>query len=125
MNLGVLTLLLAVGISPPLAYLPAIGVSIVSNFVLNRILTFRYALGRSIGGQFVGFLCASMIGASAQYLTACSIVNHIPSFIYRDFHPQLAALAGILVGFVFNFLINRHFVFRVERRATDSAGEIL
>lgn len=109
-NLIALTLLLWLGTSNQIALAGGIGVSVISNFLLNRRFTFSYARDRNPWKQFMGFVAASAIGivvnyAVALYLTL-AVLADTPSAIY------LAALSGIACGMIFNFLANRFVVFR-------------
>ncbi len=106
-NLFVLTILIWFNVIVELAVALAIGVSMVSNFVLNRRFTFSSARDDSIIKQFLGFVGASAIGAVVNYAITLYTLTLIPTLI-----PQLAALVGILGGMFFNFAINRFFVFK-------------
>lgn len=112
-NLGTLTALLAlqVAVSPALAV--AIGVSMISNFVLNRRFTFAYAMDDSMSKQFLGFVSASALGAVVNYLVAKNLVEAFPHLI-----PQLAAFLGIVAGSGLNFLFNRFAVFKYKHYRT-------
>jgi len=106
-NLAVLSRLVAVGVEEQAAVAGAIGVSIVSNFALNRRFTFDYARGDNIWKQFVGFVGACALGAVANYFVTLAT---------RDAFPHLplwvAALVGVGAGLVFNFMFNRFIVFK-------------
>ncbi|MDT8345507.1 MAG: glycosyltransferase family 2 protein [Thermohalobaculum sp.] len=109
-NLVVLTLLAAAGLPEAVALGGGIGVSLVSNFALNRRFTFSYARHENIWRQFVGFVGASTVGMAVNYAVALSLI----SSILRD-EPlglQIAAVAGVGCGMLFNFIGNRFFVFR-------------
>jgi len=109
-NLSVLTLLLWLGAANSIALAAGIGVSVLSNFALNRRFTFSYARDRSIVKQFFGFVAASGIGMLVNYALALYLVEQVlpdtPSAVY------VAALSGIAAGMLFNFLGNRFVVFR-------------
>ena len=104
-NIGLLTLLLAAGLSNKAAIALAIGISLVWNFILNRRFTFSYARGQSIVKQFIGFASTCSIGALANYFVTLVIWQ---SFSYK----QVAAAIGILAGTIFNFIGSRYLVFR-------------
>lgn len=106
-NLLVLTLLIGFNVTVELAIALAIGVSMVSNFVLNRRFTFSHARNGSIIKQFLGFVGASSVGAAVNYAITLYLLTLIPTLL-----PQFAALVGILAGMFFNFAINRFFVFK-------------
>ena len=106
-NLTVLTTLLWMGISLKPAVAAAILLSMLSNFLLNRRITFSYARGGSPVRQLLGFIAASSLGAAVNYATVMAALRLVPSLI-----PQAAAIVGILAGMGFNFLISRYLVFR-------------
>ena len=110
-NLFTLTLLLLLGTPSAIAVTAGIGVSLVSNFFLNKRFTFSYARNRSVVGQFLGFAAACSIGASLNLITAISLINASPLF---SLYPQLAALCGIAAGMTFNYLLNRFLVFKKD-----------
>ena len=117
-NLLVLTLLTKSGMGVKLSVALAIAVSIVSNFLLNRRLTFWYARDRNVWKQFAGFVAACTLGAAVNYACTLYVLR-----LYPNVPLQVASLAGVLVGLVFNFLANRFVVFRrqhVVRETMDS-----
>jgi dolichol-phosphate mannosyltransferase len=106
-NLAVLTVMLQLGSSVEVADAVAIGVSLVSNFALNRRVTFSHARGDSIWRQFIGFVAACSVGVLVNYGITVALVSWVPGMI-----PQVASLIGIAGGMWFNFLASHHFVFR-------------
>lgn len=109
-NLMVLFLLLRASLPEAGALAGGIGVSLVTNFLLNRRFTFSYARDRNPWAQFAGFVGASAFGMAVNYGVALylttSVLPQQPSSVY------LAALTGIACGMLFNFLGNRYVVFR-------------
>ncbi len=109
-NLAVLSLLLYLGFSEEICLAGGIAVSVITNFLLNRRFTFSYARDRNIVKQFFGFVGASALGFTVNYLVALWVNNSIvPDGPYSLY---FAAIAGILSGMIFNFIGNRFFVFR-------------
>ncbi len=106
-NLGVLTLMLMFGADEAVAVAAGIVVSVLSNFVLNRRFTFDYARHKNVYKQLVGFVLASIVGGSIQWLVTMAATQQLPQIPI-----QIAALIGIAAGMVFNFLANRFVVFR-------------
>jgi dolichol-phosphate mannosyltransferase len=104
-NLGVLTLLLCLGVAEAAAVAGGIGVSLLSNFALNRRFTFSYARQESLLRQFAGFLGACSLGAVANYVVTILLRPYLAPI-------QLAALVGIVAGTGLNFLCTRYLVFR-------------
>lgn len=116
-NLGTVTLLALVGLPKWLALAGGISTSIVSNFLLNRRFTFQYARSKSIGQQFVGFVGASSIAATLQFVLALVLVRDPPGL-----PVQLAALVGIAAGMFINYAINRYFVFKEKYPVRSKSG---
>jgi dolichol-phosphate mannosyltransferase len=105
-NLAILTLLLMAGISGYIALFFAIVVAILNNFLWNDLWTFRDSTRRAVtsGWQRLWlFYTVSAGGAVINYGVAVLLTNFIGMKI------DLADLIGILIGFVWNFLINRRF----------------
>ncbi len=107
-NLAVLTLLWNVVTPRELSVAIAIGVAMLTNFVLNRWITFSYARHRNVWKQLVGFLAGSSLGAIVNFLVTLYLVYQFPQL--HDF-PQPASIAGILSGLVFNYAFSRYVVF--------------
>jgi dolichol-phosphate mannosyltransferase len=107
-NLLALTALLAMGTATRPAVASAIFLSMCSNFVLNRRFSFSETRqGTSWPRQFIAFVAASSLGAVVNYATAVFALKQVTTL-----PPQAAALVGIAVGTVLNFLASRYLVFR-------------
>ena len=106
-NVAVLTGLLALALPTRLAVAGAILVSMCCNFVPNRRFSFAHARTRAWPRQLVTFVAASSVGALFNYCTVLVLLGRVPAL-----RPQLAALAGVAVGTMFNFLASRYLVFR-------------
>jgi len=104
-NLAMLTSLLHVGFAEKQAVAIAIIVSMLWNFALNRRFSFSYARDQSMGRQFLGFVAACSVGAAVNYFTTIRLWE-----ITR--YKQLAAIMGVFAGTSFNFIANRHLIFR-------------
>lgn len=109
-NLTVLTVLLLMGLPRHVCLAGGIGLSLLTNFILNRRFTFSYARDRNIGRQFIGFVSASMVGLVINYAVALWLSGGP----FKDMTAglQMSALVGIVAGMGFNFLGNRFIVFR-------------
>jgi dolichol-phosphate mannosyltransferase len=107
-NLAVLTLCLAASWSFALASGLGVGVSVVTNFFLNRRFTFHHAARGPIVRQFLGFVASCAVGAIVNYLVA----NACHRSFGDSWPPQLSASVGVLAGMAFNFVLNRYIVFR-------------
>lgn len=106
-NLAILTLLLWAGIPVRVALVLAILISMISNFILNRHFTFFHSRHKKVIPQLQGFLLVSFLGACLNYLVALWLLDIVPGLF-----PQVAALGGIAVAAVFNFILSRYWVFR-------------
>ena len=106
-NLAVITALAAVGVPALPAVIVGIAVSMVTNFLLNRRFTFSYARAGSIRRQFVGFVMAAAAGAAVNLATTLLISTYSPKLPI-----QVAALCGIAVGMVLNYVSNQFLNFR-------------
>jgi dolichol-phosphate mannosyltransferase len=109
-NLAVLTALVAVGAPSVIALGAGIAISLYTNFLLNRRFTFGYSRREPFWPQFAGFVAASAVGAIVNYFTAVWLHGALPQMPI-----QLAAMIGIGVGMVFNYVSSRYMVFRKRR----------
>lgn len=109
-NLAVLSTLAALGLPDALCLAGGIGVSVLTNFLLNRRFTFSYARHGPILRQFAGFLGASAVGALVSFSVSMMLRTRVLSEV--AFGLQLAAMGGIAAGMIFNYLGNRYIVFR-------------
>lgn len=117
-NLAVLSLLLLMGLPEAVCLAGGIAVSLVTNFLLNRRFTFSYARDRNIARQFFGFLSASAVGFTVNYLVAIWMNNSVLQPSAYSLH--ISAMTGIAAGMAFNFLGNRFVVFRKRYVRKDS-----
>ncbi len=108
-NLAILTCLLYAQVPFHVAAAAAILVSMFSNFVLNRRLTFSYARSGNWWRQLAGFMATGSIGSLVNYATTILTFAAWP-FLQR--FPQMASLIGIAAGLTFNFFTSRYVVFR-------------
>jgi dolichol-phosphate mannosyltransferase len=106
-NLLVLTLSLMVGMPHQVAVALAIWVSITTNFLLNRRFTFSYAKDGPFLQQYVSYVASVMFGALVNYIVTLMLIAQFPSLL-----PQIAALAGIVVGTILNYTAMKYLVFR-------------
>jgi dolichol-phosphate mannosyltransferase len=106
-NLATLTAALALGLPTRVSVAAAIFISMCFNFVLNRRFSFSASRSGSIIRQFIGFVLASSLGAVLNYLTTVFVLARAPGL-----RPQVAAVAGIVVGTGLNFVASRYLVFR-------------
>ncbi|ARN55897.1 glycosyltransferase [Sedimentisphaera salicampi] len=79
------------------------------NFEMNRRFTFSYGKHRHWLKQYFGFVCCCSIGAVVNWFVSMSLSRN---FEFWSEHLTLAAAVGILCGTLFNFLLNRFWVYR-------------
>jgi dolichol-phosphate mannosyltransferase len=108
-NLVTLSALLALAVPQRPAIALAIFGAMCFNFVLNRRFSFSTSRHRPWPRQFVGFVAASSIGALINYTTTLFVATHV-----GELRLQVAALIGIAVGTLFNFVASRYLVFRTS-----------
>lgn len=110
-NLAVVTLGIFFGFSAEVSVIAAILVATVHNFLLNRHFTFLDAkhLYASAWRQFFFFCAVSSVGILVNLGVSLVLIQKFPLL---ETWPQLASMAGILAGMIFNFLSSRFLVFR-------------
>lgn len=107
-NLLLLSALLLGGVGVRESVALAITGALACNFALGRRLRAPVAApGRSWGSLLASYAAASAPGALANYLATTLLVARVPGL-----RPQLAALAGIAIGAVFNFTASRYLAFK-------------
>jgi len=109
-NLGVLTFMMALGVPSAFAIAGGIGVSLYTNFLLNRRFTFGYSRHQAFWPQFAGFAAASALGAVVNYITTVLIHRGMPAMPI-----QVAAVIGVAFGMAFNYVSSRYMVFRKSK----------
>ena len=109
-NMGVLILLKEyAGFSIPLASFFAIELSILSNFLLNDNWTFRDSGNHKLSKwwhRFVSFQFVSVGGSLINFATL-NLLTFLMGVDYR-----VANVIGILIGFGWNFLLNRRLTWK-------------
>jgi dolichol-phosphate mannosyltransferase len=78
------------------------------NWAWNRVLTFSNRKKTAKLAQWSGFLFTSLLGFAINVGSYYVLTHHVPFF---EAHKILALLAGVLLGFGFNFLTARLLVF--------------
>jgi len=108
-DLLVYAVLLRAGVMIPVARAVAIVMAMSWNFVLNRRVSFSASrFGRPVIEQYLLWLASCGLGAVASWSVAVSL-----SLLTRFFaaHVFLAAILGIVVGSLINFILARYLVF--------------
>ncbi|MDB4974776.1 MAG: glycosyltransferase involved in cell wall biosis [Myxococcaceae bacterium] len=108
-NLGALTLALRLGAPANVALACGVGLSVVSNYALNRAFTFADARRDKRGKQFATFVAIAAVGGALQLAVSSLVLR-----ANVGLSAQLAALIGVGAAFVLNFIGNRFMVFKIE-----------
>jgi len=106
-NLGILALLrYALGVPHAYASAAAIEASVINNFILNDVWTFKSSKKAGALRRFIKFHLSSALGLLTQW-----IVSYV---IYYVIFSQsiIAQLVGILAGFTVNYVLSKKFVWR-------------
>jgi dolichol-phosphate mannosyltransferase len=106
-NLLAVTALLHAGLSADISIAGAIGVSICTNFVLNRRFTFSHSKSGHMPTQFLSYAASVSLGALINYFAALLLLGLFPRLF-----PQVASLGGIAVATVANFVALKFIVFK-------------
>jgi len=105
-NLGILTLLLAINVPEYLALVSAIVVSIVNNFIWNDIWTYKNSPRRTVTKKWERLCSYYNVAAGG------AIINIFTAVLLTRFFGMniiLSDFIGTLIGFSWNFLISRRF----------------
>lgn len=98
----------------PVASVIAIELSIVSNFILNDLWTFRADRGEHVLGHWwqrvISFQVVSVGGAAINF----AILNVLATWAGVDY--RIANILGILVAFIWNYLVNRRVTWKKRMR---------
>jgi len=100
------------GFSLPAASVVAIELSILSNFLFNDLWTFRSDREHLLSGRwqrFTSFQVISIGGAVINF----ALLNILSFLLGIDY--RIANIAGILVAFAWNFLVNRNLTWKKTR----------
>lgn len=109
-NLGVFTLLLAMGMNKFMASPVAIEISIVSNFLFNNYWTFRWRKTKDrIRIKGIKFNVVSLVSLGVSYSTFVAL-----STIYPQMSPQIPQLVGIIPATLINYFLNSYWTFKHE-----------
>jgi dolichol-phosphate mannosyltransferase len=116
-NLGVFSVLMALGVNKFVASPIAIQCSIITNFLGNNYWTFRRRnlVGR-VRARGVRFNFVSLLSLSASYLTFVAASRGFPRIA-----PQGAQLMGIVPAILINYFLNAYWTFRDPRTAPQPA----
>ena len=99
------------------SYLPAMLISMTSNFLINNALTFRHnqliKLKDLMRGLFLYYIICSL-GAYSNIMIATNIYNS-SIFSNLDFNWILATCTGLLISSVWNYLVSSRMTWRIKK----------
>ena len=106
-NLTVLALLrYLIGVPHSYASAIAIEASVVNNFILNDVWTFKSHRRGGVAKRFLKFHVSSALGLLTQWVVSFSMYYSVLS------QSIIAQLVGIVAGFLVNYLLSKRFVWR-------------
>jgi putative flippase GtrA len=109
-DIAALTLALEVfGLDPYSGRVFSYLVAATTTWALNRRYTFIQADPAPALRQWLTFLGANALGGVANYGTYAALVGFTA---FGASYPQIGVAAGSMVGLVFNFTVNKFWVFR-------------
>ncbi len=110
-NLGILTLLhYAFGVMHEISSAVGIEASVLSNFLLNDIWTFREERKGSWLNRLLKFHASTAAGIAVQWLTSVGVYHLIiPNSI-------IAQIIGIILGFIVNYTLSKRYVWEIHKK---------
>ena len=95
-------------------------VAATATWALNRRFTFITVDTRPLVVQWLRFVSANAIGGAANYATYAVLVSLVP---FVTAQPVWGVAAGSFAGLIFNFTINKFWVFRHRNEAGPQGPE--
>ncbi|MGB9830675.1 MAG: GtrA family protein, partial [Fervidicoccus fontis] len=92
----------------------SIELSIINNFILNSIYTFKSSEKSITFKKFFRYHISSAIGISINYV----ILLFLSTILKVE--PLISNLVGIIFGFVANYLLSEHYVWKIEDSGLNS-----
>lgn len=117
-DLTLMTLLVALGVVFPVARIGSILTAMVSNFLLNRRITFPDSRQGRKRSQFVRFAAVCSLGLVINWSISNSLYALLPA--WRPYY-QLFCVAGIMAATLSNFILSKHVAFRMPSTGTTTA----
>ena len=108
-DLSVYAVFLYFTVSLRLARALAIWIAMTWNFWINRRLTFSYGRKSGLFGQYFRFIGSCGVGAVVSWSISILLSQRVPIFKNQLY---LAAIIGIVVGTLSNFLLSRYWAFK-------------
>jgi len=107
--------LLRVGLDAPLvaANILSVCCAIASNFYWNRRWTFAEASGRAVTLPLTRFVTVSLIGLALNTGLLVLGVRLLPAWLTEPWRANVAKAVAIGLVLIWNYLLNRHWTFRL------------
>lgn len=106
-NLSVLALMeFVIGIEHLLSSAIAIEISVINNFILNDIWTFRKFKKGPMLLRMLKFHFSSATGLLTQYVISQAL------YYLLHIHPIISQFTGILLGFIVNYILSKEIVWK-------------
>jgi dolichol-phosphate mannosyltransferase len=113
-NLGIFTVLLALGVNKFVASPIAIQCSIITNFLGNNYWTFRWRnLMGTVHARGLRFNVVSILSLAISYLTFVVLSDAFPKVA-----PQMSQFIGIIPATLVNYFLNSYWTFRDDSPGT-------
>jgi putative flippase GtrA len=109
LDYALLEMMVATGISAPLARVFSIAIALQASYFLHGAFTFRDHQGYSLARWSV-FISSNLIGAGVNYAVFLAVM-HAHFVSSQPLLRGVALIAGTAVALFFNYWANRRFVF--------------
>lgn len=88
---------------------------IINSFFLNKFWTFRISLHENERGRFVKFLLVNLVGLGINSVS-------IYIFLNLELKQTMALFMATFITFLFNFVLNKLWVFRKGKMVAKTSG---
>jgi len=114
-GLGVLNVCMWIWPCFPVANVIAFLIAVSWNFLLNRRFTFE-PVNKSVFRQWLEFVIACLGGAGMNWAVSMTLYYTI-SYFHQ--HYNYAALIGVGISALFNFIVSRYYVFHKNKLSKE------
>lgn len=104
---GIVVVLVAAGVSPFIARIPALSIAILTTWLLNRSISFRVRAPRS-REELARYIAVALSSALLNYLLYSALVA-------VGLGPVLAIAVSTICLMFYSFIGYRHYAFKVRR----------
>lgn len=118
-DLALMTVLVLLGAAFPLARVLSILTAMLSNFALNRAITFPEAAPGRSRAQLARFVAVCSLGLGINWTVSNTLFVLLPGL--RGYY-QLYCVAGIVAATASNYILSKYIAFQVPDPGTRSSG---